>query len=62
MGRKTDGPASRLSLEVLVRADGSTTKIGYTAPRALTARCRLSDGLADRLAGIDALTDAVIRG
>ena len=62
MSWKADGPASRLSLEVLVWADESTTKISYAAPRALTARCRLSDDLADRLAGIDALTDAVIRG
>ena len=50
-----------LPLEVLVWADGSTTKISYTAPRALAARYRLSDGLADRLAGIDARTDAVIK-
>ena len=39
----------------------STTKIGYTAPRALAARYRLSDDLTDRLAGVAALTDAVIK-
>ena len=50
-----------LPLEVLVWADGSTTKISYTAPRALAARYRLSGGLADRLAGMDARTDAVIK-
>ena len=50
-----------LPLKVLVWADGSTTKISYTAPRALAARYRLSDDLADRLAGMDALTDAVIK-
>ena len=38
-----------------------TTKISYTAPRALAARYRLSDDLADRLAGMDARTDAVIK-
>ena len=36
-------------------------KISYTAPRALAARYRLSDDLTDRLAGMDALTDAVIK-
>ena len=41
-----------LPLEVLVWADGSTTKISYTAPRALAARYWLSGGLADRLAGM----------
>jgi hypothetical protein len=34
----------------------------YTAPRALAARYRLSDDLTDRLAGVAALTDAVIKG
>jgi hypothetical protein len=37
------------------------TKISYTAPRALAARYRLSYDLTDRLAGMDALTDAVIK-
>ena len=31
------------------------------APRALAARYRLSDGLADRLAGMDPRTDAVVK-
>ena len=38
----------------------STTKISNT-PRTLAARYRLSDDLTDRLAGMDALTDAVIK-
>ena len=48
-----------LPLEVVVWADGSTTKISYTAPRALAARYRLSGGLADRLVGMDARTDVI---
>jgi hypothetical protein len=34
--------------------------VSYTAPSALAARYRLGDELAARLAGIDAVTDAVI--
>jgi uncharacterized protein (DUF302 family) len=50
-----------LPLKVLVWADGGQTKVGYfTAPRALAARYGLGDDLAARLAGIDAVTDAVI--
>jgi uncharacterized protein (DUF302 family) len=49
-----------LPLKVLVWADGSQTKISYTAPGELAARYQLSDELASRLAGIDALTDALI--
>jgi uncharacterized protein (DUF302 family) len=48
-----------LPLKVLVWDDGST-KISYTAPAALADRYDLSEPLAGRLAGIDALTDAVI--
>jgi uncharacterized protein (DUF302 family) len=51
-----------LPLKVLVWADGEQTKISYTAPAALAARYGLSDELAAPLAGIDALTDAVIEG
>lgn len=51
-----------LPLKVLVWDDRSTTKISYTAPAALAGRYRLGQPLADRLAGIDALTDAVIAG
>jgi len=49
-----------LPLKVLVWADESTTKISYTAPQALAARYRLSEALAQRLAGIEAVTDAII--
>jgi uncharacterized protein (DUF302 family) len=51
-----------LPLKVLVWTDGDQTKLSYTAPRALAARYDLNDGLTTRLAGIDALTDAVIDG
>jgi uncharacterized protein (DUF302 family) len=49
-----------LPLKVLVWADELETKVSYTAPRELAARYGLSDELAARLAGIDAVTDAVI--
>ncbi len=51
-----------LPLRVLVWADGEDTKLSYTAPSELGARYGLSDELAARLAGIDAVTDAVING
>ena len=49
-----------LPLKVLVWADGGQTKVSYTAPATLAARYGLSDEMAGRLAGIDALTDAVV--
>jgi len=49
-----------LPLKVLVWADGQQTKLSYTAPSALAARYNLGDELGARLAGIDAVTDAVI--
>jgi uncharacterized protein (DUF302 family) len=49
-----------LPLKVLVWADGEQTKLTYTSPAALAARYGLSDELGARLAGIDAVTDAVI--
>ncbi len=51
-----------LPLKVLVWADGVQTKVSYTAPAALAARYHLTDELAGRLAGIDPLTDAVVKG
>jgi uncharacterized protein (DUF302 family) len=48
-----------LPLKILVWEDGSQTKLTYTSPAALARRYRLGDPLAARLAGIDALTDAV---
>jgi uncharacterized protein (DUF302 family) len=49
-----------LPLKVLIWADEGQTKVTYTAPGALAARYGLSEELASRLAGIDALTDAAI--
>ena len=50
-----------LPLKVLVWTDDGKTKLSYTASAALAARYDLSDELAERLAGIDPLTDAVTR-
>lgn len=49
-----------LPLKVLIWDDEGQTKVTYTAPGALAARYGLSEELASRLAGIDALTDAAI--
>jgi uncharacterized protein (DUF302 family) len=49
-----------LPLKVLVWADGDQTRVSYTAPSALAARYGLGEELAGRLAGIEALTDAVV--
>jgi 4-carboxymuconolactone decarboxylase len=49
-----------LPLKLLVWADGDTTSVSYTAPRALAERYGLSDALAATLAGIDSLTDAIV--
>ena len=49
-----------LPLKVLVWDDRDQTKVTYTSPGGLAARYHLSDRLAARLAGIDALTDALV--
>jgi uncharacterized protein (DUF302 family) len=49
-----------LPLKVLVWLDGHQTKLSYPAPRALAARYGLSQELGNRLAGIEAITDAVL--
>ena len=49
-----------LPLKVLVWDDAGQTNVSYYAPAALAARHHLSADLADRLAGIDPLTDALI--
>ena len=49
-----------LPLKVLVWADQSQTKVSYYAPAALAASHHLSAGLAASLAGINALTDALV--
>jgi len=49
-----------LPLKVLIWADGGQTKVSYYAPAAVAASHRLPDDLAANLAGIDALTDALV--
>lgn len=49
-----------LPLKVLIWADGDDTKVTYLSPHALAARYELDDDLAHSLAGIDALTDALV--
>ena len=49
-----------LPLKVLVWTDGEQTKVSYTSPRALADRYGLSDDLAGKLAGIEAVTDATV--
>jgi uncharacterized protein (DUF302 family) len=51
-----------LPLKVLIWSDEGQTKVSYTSPATLAARYQLADELAGRLAGIDAVTDAVIGG
>jgi uncharacterized protein (DUF302 family) len=51
-----------LPLKVLVFDDGGQTMLAYTAPAELARRYGLSDELSARLAGIDAVTDAVVAG
>lgn len=51
-----------LPLKVLVWDDEGQTKLTYTAPAALGARYGLSDELVARLAGIEAITDALVAG
>jgi uncharacterized protein (DUF302 family) len=49
-----------LPLKVLVWADDDQTRISYTSPSALAARYGFSEELAGNLAGIDAITDALV--
>ena len=49
-----------LPLKVLVWADGDHTLLAYTAPSALAVRYGFSEELAGNLAGIHAITDAVV--
>ena len=49
-----------LPLKVLVWADGSRTNVTYYPPAATAARYELSEELANNLAGIDPLTDALV--
>jgi uncharacterized protein (DUF302 family) len=49
-----------LPLKVLVWADDGQTKVSYYSPVALAARYHLPADLAGNLAGINALTDALV--
>jgi len=49
-----------LPLKVLIWADGDQTKVSYYAPAALAASHHLTADLAAGLAGINALTDALV--
>jgi uncharacterized protein (DUF302 family) len=49
-----------LPLKVLIWADGDQTKVSYYAPAALAASHHLTADLAANLAGINALTDALV--
>jgi uncharacterized protein (DUF302 family) len=49
-----------LPLKVLIWDDAGQTKVSYNSPDWLAARHDLREDLAANLAGIDALTDAVI--
>ena len=49
-----------LPLKVLVWADGEQTKVSYYAPAAVAASHHLNADLAGNLAGINALTDALV--
>ena len=57
-----DSPLAALDLplKVLIWADDGVTKVSYTAPSALAARHHLDPDLAERLAGIDTITDALV--
>ena len=51
-----------LPLRVLIWDDGGRTTVTYTAPATLAARYGIPPELAANLAGIDALTDALVKG
>ena len=51
-----------LPLKVLVWDDGGQTSVSYVPPSALAARHALTDELAGRLAGAEAVTSAVLDG
>jgi uncharacterized protein (DUF302 family) len=57
-----DSPLAALDLplKLLIWADKGATKVSYTAPSALGARYHLDADLAERLAGIDTITDALV--
>ena len=50
-----------LPLKVLIWAEGEETNVSYLTPRALADRYHLGPDLAQSLAGIDPLTDALVK-
>ncbi len=50
-----------LPLKVLIWADGDQTKVSYLSPNAFANRYTLDPDLAHNLAGVDPLTDALVR-
>lgn len=51
--------ALELPLKILVWDDGGQTTLSYTSPTSLASRHRLGPDLAQTLAGIDDVTDAI---
>lgn len=51
-----------LPLKILVWADREQTRVSYLSPAALAGRYDLDAELAQKLAGIDPLTDALVDG
>jgi uncharacterized protein (DUF302 family) len=49
-----------LPLKLLIWADGVATKLSYYSPLELAARHGLSDALAQGLAALDAISDALV--
>jgi uncharacterized protein (DUF302 family) len=49
-----------LPLKVLVWEDGDETKVSYTVPTELARRYQLKDDLAERLAAVPAIVNAVV--
>jgi uncharacterized protein (DUF302 family) len=52
--------ALELPLKIVVWSDEDQTKVSYESPKSLAARYGLDEGLAARLEGINALTDALV--
>jgi len=50
-----------LPLKALIWDDGGQTKVSYVSPAAIAARYQLPAGLAGNLAGINPLTDALVK-
>jgi uncharacterized protein (DUF302 family) len=52
--------ALELPLKILIWDDRGQTKVSYVAPSVVAARYGLASDLSQRLAGIDALTEALV--